>query len=101
VWYTYKDGTTLTQVDESSFLYVLFSVSTGIDENAAGTASICYNGDVLTVNNMNGSTLTVYATNGTVVYSARVTDSAFSTTLPLAHGIYVVRCGSQLYKFSK
>jgi riboflavin synthase alpha subunit len=82
-------------------LYVLFPVKTGIGENLAVGASMVYNGSVLTVTNMNGSTLTVYAADGTTVCRQRVSGNEFAIDLPLAHGTYIARCGTLVYKFKK
>jgi hypothetical protein len=101
VWYTAKEGDITSSVSADARLYVLFPVKTGIGENLAVGASMVYNGSVLTVTNMNGSTLTVYAADGTTVCRQRVSGNEFAIDLPLAHGTYIARCGTLVYKFKK
>jgi hypothetical protein len=101
VWYTGKDGDIVTTVSEDATLYVVFSDNSGITDSFADNASIAYNGNTLTVTNMSGATLDIYAANGANVYSQKVSNDNFSVNIQLAHGIYIARCGSLIYKFSK
>lgn len=97
---TMKDGTsTYTPISSIKRMYICTPSANGIDA-VESNAQCTWDGERLHVSAKQGAPVRVFSVNGTLVRSARLTDTSIDLQ-GLSRGLYIVNADGQTFKILK